>query len=87
MKMPRIWTELGHHACSHVDTFAFSHGYILLFFLLLQNRKNQNVSPSSGAQPSGCSPKEQLGSHSGGNAVPHLWWVPLLLCPILWPDG
>lgn len=54
MKMPRIWTELGHHACSHVDTFAFSHGYILLFFLLLQNRKNQNVSPSSGAQPSGC---------------------------------
>lgn len=30
MRTPRIWTELGQTACSHVDTFAFSDECVLL---------------------------------------------------------
>lgn len=75
MRTPQIWTELGRTACSHVDTFAFSHEYTLLSFF--QNQQKSECFSQSMSLPlreAACSREEQLGSHSGGSSEPPSWW-------------
>lgn len=71
MRTPQIWTELGYTVCSHVDTFAFSHEYILLFFFSEPGRIRMLL-PVRELTPQRT--KEQFSSHSGGNSMPPSQW-------------